>query len=258
MKFGVCTSHSNAPAVRSAGWDFIEENVQGFLKPAEPQAVWEGPQHAKASALPILSANIMVPGSIKITGPDADVDKLAEYFIVLAGRAQQTGIRTIVFGSGGARNVPEGFSREKARDQIVDFGKTIAPIAERHGVTIVIEPLNSKECNIINSVQEAMEYVQAIDHPAMECLVDSYHFWLEKEPLENLAIAMPSIKHVHLADVDGRVAPGESGKSDYRPFFHVLKNGNYEGPIAIECKPFDISVRGKAILEYIKTQWDQA
>ena len=52
-------------------------------------------------------------------------------------------------------------------------------IAASHGVLIVAEPLNRGECNIINTVAEAMEYVQAVNHPNFNCLVDSYHLWLE-------------------------------------------------------------------------------
>ena len=66
-------------------------------------------------------------------------------------------------------------------------------------------------------------------HPDIASFYINYielHWIIEKEPLENLVNAMPSIKHVHLADVEGRVAPGESGKCDYRPLFKALKAGD--------------------------------
>ena len=132
---------------------------------------------------------------------------------------KKIGIKTLVFGSGGAHNVPDGFDRNRTYTQIVDFLKMIAPIAQVNSITIVIEPLNKKECNIINSVAEAMTYVKEFDHPNIRCLVDSYHFWLENESLADLEKAMPSIAHVHVADSDGRTAPGQSGTSDYQPFF---------------------------------------
>ena len=124
---------------------------------------------------------------------------------------------------------------------------------------IVLEPLNKGECNIINSVAEGMEYVRAVNNPAFQCLVDSYHFWLEDEPLENLRRAMPSIKHVHLADKEGRVAPGLSGKADYRPFFRVLKQGGYDSTISFEGADMpDFEVTAPKVLEFIKRQWSEA
>ena len=45
-----------------------------------------------------------------------------------------------------------------------------APLAQAGGITLVVEPLNRQECNVINSVAEAMEYVTAADHPQVRCL----------------------------------------------------------------------------------------
>jgi sugar phosphate isomerase/epimerase len=174
-------------------------------------------------------------------------------------RAARTGTTVLVFGSAGARNVPDGFDRAKAREQILAFDRMSAEVAGKHGVTIVAEHLNRGESNIVNSVSEAMDYVRAVNHPNFQCLVDSYHFWLENEPLENLRDAMPWIRHVHLADKDGRVAPGESKKSDYRPFFRVLKDANYAGLISVEAPPFtNFESDGARVLEFIKTQWNEA
>jgi len=183
----------------------------------------------------VVAANCLVPGDLKITGPAVNADALKQYMTAVLKRAAKTGMTTLVFGSGGARNVPDGFDRAVAKKQIIDFLKMAAPIAQQNGVMLVAEPLNRGECNIINTVAEGMEYVTAIGSPNFKCLVDSYHFWLEEEPLSNLVIAMPSIKHVHLADKVGRTAPGESGQSDYKPFFKVLKQGGYSRRISVEA-----------------------
>ena len=259
MKFGICSSIDNSGAIRDAGWEFVEVGVQGVLQGLTSDEQWTGLEQARKSVLPTPSANVLVPGSLKITGPEAELDgKLRPYMTKVLERAPKVGIRTLVFGSGGARNVPDGFDRTKAFDQIVAFARMSAEIASKHGVTLVFEPLNRKECNIINSVGEAMEYVRAVNHPNMQCLVDSFHFWLEDEPLDNLRAAMPHIKHVHLADKVGRTAPGESGQSDYRPFFRVLKDGKYDGLIAVEASKFDVAATGAKVLKFVKDQWNEA
>jgi sugar phosphate isomerase/epimerase len=259
MKFGICTSVERSPAVKAAGWDFVEECVQTFLQGETPDQDWKGMERLKQSALPVPAANMLVPGSIKITGPQADLEKLRAYMTRVISRAAKTGTTMLVFGSAGARNVPDGFDRAKAREQILAFDRMSSEIAAQHGVTFVAEPLNRGESNIVNSVAEAMEYVRAVNHPNFQCLVDSYHFWLENEPLENLRAAMPWIRHVHLADKEGRVAPGESRKSDYRPFFKVLKEANYDGLISVEAPAWTSFESDAArVLEFIKKQWDEA
>ena len=257
MKFGICTSLENAPAAKSAGWDFVEERVDLLLQGLLPDAEWKGAERAATSVLPIPAANVLVPGSLKITGPDASLDKLRPYMTTVLSRAKKIGIKSLVFGSGGARKVPEGFDVGKAKSQITEFLRMIAPIAQQNGVTMVIEPLNRGETNIINSVAEGMEYVRAVNHPNIQCLVDSYHFWLENESLENITNAGKALRHVHVADKDGRVAPGQSGKADYRPFFAALKKIGYDGPISVEGKWVpDMPSTATSVLTYLKDQWN--
>jgi sugar phosphate isomerase/epimerase len=259
MKFGICTSLTNAVAVKAAGWDYVEENVQTLLQGQVADEQWAQVAAANAATLPIPAANSLVPASLKITGPAVDLATLKKYMTTVVNRAQRVGIKTLVFGSGGARNVPDGFDRDKASKQIEDFVRASADIAAKHGVTLVAEPLNRNECNIINSVAEAMRYVKAVNHPNFQCLVDTYHLWLEDEPLENLKAAMPWIHHVHLADKDGRVAPGLSGKADYRPVFKILKDGKYDGLISFEGHAIpDFAVTAPTVLEFIKRQWTEA
>jgi sugar phosphate isomerase/epimerase len=90
------------------------------------------------------------------------------------------------------------------------------------------------------------------------CLLDSYHLWLEDEPLANVQQALKWIRHVHLADRDGRVPPGESGQADYRPLFGVLKSGGYGGLISVEARFTDLPVDAPRVLEFLMRQWEQA
>jgi sugar phosphate isomerase/epimerase len=259
MKFGICTSITNAAAVKAAGWDYVEENVQNVLQGTLPDDQWKQAAAVKSAALPVQAANSLVPGSLKITGPEVDAAALKKYMSTVLDRAGRLGVKTLVFGSGAARNVPENFDRRRAKEQILDFLRMSADIAARHGVTLVAEPLNRGECNIINTIAEAMEYVTAVNHPNFQCLVDTYHLWLEEEPLVNLEKAMPWIRHVHLADKEGRVAPGLSGKADYRPVFKILKKGGYDRLISFEGTAMsDFGVTAPKVLAFVKQQWNEA
>jgi len=258
MEFGVCTNLDRAAAALAAGWDFVEENVQGLLKGELPDDQWQGGEKAKFAALPVPAANMLVPAAMKICGPDADRDRLGAYMERVTKRATSVGMKILVFGSGGARNVPAGFNRDRARQQIIDFCRMAAELASKVRVTIVAEPLNRGECNIINSVSEALALVKDVDHSNFRCLVDSYHLWIEGEPVENVNAAMPYVAHVHVADKDGRVAPGESKRSDYRPLFRILKKGGYRGRISVEATDFDIAESGVRVLKFLNDQWNES
>lgn len=99
-----------------------------------------------------------------------------------------------------------------------------------------------------------MTYVKELNHPHVQCLADSYHFWLNDESLASLEAAMPWIRHVHVSDTEGRVPPGTSGKHDYRPFFAVLKRAGYDGPVCVESNWPDMS-NAASVLEFLKKQW---
>ena len=259
MQLGLVVPVEQSAAVKACGYDFVEETVPRLLQGQIPDEQWTGAKRARDCVLPLLAANMLVPGSLKITGPDASMEKLRPYIQRVVGRAAQVGMKTLVFGSAPARNVPGGFDRKQAKRQILEFVRMTTNVCTSHGITLVCEPINSIDGNIITTVREAMEYVWEIDHPNFQCLVDSYHFWVDKEPLDNLREAMPWIRHVHLADVENRVPPGISGNDDYRPFFAVLKEGGYDGPLSVET--FDYAPlldQAPRVAEFLRKQWEES
>lgn len=257
MKLGICAPLDKAADVKAAGADFLEVMIQTLTQPTVSDADWKGVEVARSCPLPILAGNVLLPGTLRVTGPDADHAVQRAYLQRLMSRAGKCGLKTIVFGSGAARKIPEGFSVQIAWKQIVSFSKLAAEAAQSAGIALVAEPLNQGETNVLNSVGESAKLVKEVAHPSFQLLVDSYHFWLENDSLEDLKGVMPLIKHVHVADKDGRVFPGESGKADYRPFFAVIKASGYDGPVSIEAMG-DVSVVGKRSLEYLRSQWKSA
>jgi D-psicose/D-tagatose/L-ribulose 3-epimerase len=258
MNLGICAPLEKAAEVKAAGADFLEVMIQTLTQPTVSDDQWKGVETARACPLPILAGNVLLPGTLRVTGPDVDEAVQTDYLGRLMSRAGQCGLKTIVFGSGAARRIPDGFPYDKAWKQIIAFSKLAAEAAAPNGITVVAEPMNRGESNVLNSVDESARLVETVAHPDFQLLVDSYHFWLEEDSLEELKRRMPLIRHVHVADKIGRVFPGESGVADYRPFFAVIKAAGYDGPISIEALGGDVSVVGKRSLDYLRSQWKTA
>ncbi len=255
MLFGICTPSAHAAAVKAAGWDYVEDNVQGVLQGLVPDDQWTPPAPA---ALPVLAANVLLPGGLKVTGPDADPARLRSYMDTVARRAGRVGIQTLVFGSGAARLVPAGFDRATADAQVVAFARLAADALAPHGVTLVVEPLNRRECNIVNTVAEADDVARAVDRPNCWPLLDTWHLWMEHEPVPPPGVAA-RLRHVHVADLAGRVAPGLSGHADYRPVFAALKAVGYDRTISVESGPIpDFAAAAPRVLAFLKAQWAAA
>ncbi|HWB54242.1 MAG TPA: sugar phosphate isomerase/epimerase [Tepidisphaeraceae bacterium] len=258
MLFGICAPLEDAEKAKAAGADFIEANAQSVLRGLVGDDQWSVPELVGISPKSIPAFNVLVPGDLKITGPQANLARLRDYMECICRRASQYGGEVLVFGSAGARAVPEGFDRDKAKCQVVDFLSMGGTLAGEFGLTIVIEPLSRSECNFINLVDESLEIAKLVNLPTVQCLVDSYHFWVNGDSLECLKEAAPHIYHVHVADQIGRVAPGLSGSVDYLPLFRVLKGAGYNRRISIEALNFDLAADGRRAMNYLKQQWQAA
>ena len=225
-----------------AGCDFFEFGV-GMLCPESPKFLFEGFKDLVADyPLRAECFNSFIPADLKVTGPDVDTVRLDNYLVNATERAAELGGEIIVFGSGGARGVPEGFSRKRAHGQILEFLEAAANYAGEHGLVIAIEPLNRSETNVINSIAEAVQFADELGRPEVQVLVDFYHQMLEDETFDEIVRAGERIVHVHVADTD-RLYPG-SGKYDYGRFAKSLADAGYNKRVSVECnfRDFDQEV----------------
>ena len=234
MKLGVFGAPEEAPILAQAGFDYVEINMVRDLQP-EMDLAAAGDRLADVAGcvLPTPVACIFLPGSFKLTGPEVDEAALETYVHTAFARAEQAGVEIVVFGSGGARRVPDGFDRELAWAQLVRFGRLIGPMAVEHGVTVAVEPLRHAECNVLNTVAESAQYVREVDHPGVRLLVNAYHWAQNGEPAASIIEAGPLLVHAHIATYENRLAPGQE-PCDFQPFFAALKEAGYSGRLSIE------------------------
>ncbi|MDN4524067.1 sugar phosphate isomerase/epimerase family protein [Fictibacillus fluitans] len=250
MKLGCCTTIDNSAIAKNAGFDFLECTVVSLVPENDDEfpAILERYQDC---GLPVEACNIFLPGSLKVTGEHVNISSVERYVEKALLRVKQIGADTIVFGSGGARSLPEGFSREKGQEQIVQFLGLVANYSDSLGITIVIEPLNQKESNIINSVPEAVEIAKRVNRPSIKVLADFYHMDEENEPLEHLVSEKDYIRHIHVAD-SGRRAPG-TGTYPYDRFVSCLSGAGYNGRISIECQWQDFEAEAAAARQFLSS-----
>ncbi len=140
--------------------------------------------------------------------------------------------------------MPEGFSKQEAFKQLVDFGRRAADEARPYGITILVEPLRKQETNIINSAAEGLELVNAISHPNFQLMIDFYHLASEQEDPAIVLKARDHIRHLHTANPQGRVFPLKWEEFDYAPFFANLKAIGYDKRISVEASTTDLATQG--------------
>jgi sugar phosphate isomerase/epimerase len=281
MRLGCCGGIEQAELVHAAGFDFLEVNVQAVLQGDLPDEQWRAtaPDPAKLP-LPIEAANCLVPGNHPLVGPKRDLAGLKAYMQRVAERAQRLGISRLVFGSGSARRRPDDMTPDAAVAQLAQFASLAGEICARHGIVLVIEHLNAGETNTLNKLAQTMNLCDDVASPHVGVLVDSYHYALESEKDEAILRLGDRVRHVHVAEPEGRVqpgaynrpAPGSPGSPgspgtlgtapkpyDFELFFSLLQKIGYSERVSVESSwTGALGVAGPASVAYLRRCWDAA
>lgn len=243
LQIGYCGPIKDIDAAKSAGFDYYE------LRTSEVAALSDADYDKlalklKQVSMPTPVAYWFIPAEIKLTGPTIDVSRQTAYSERALGRMSRLGVHTIVFGSSGARNVPEGFSKKEAFNQLVDFGKRTGPIARKYGITIAIEAQRRSESNIVNNTEESLQWVNAVNDPNIQLMIDYYHFETEKEDPAEIAKVKDHLRHIHMANPDNRLMPVKWEEYNYAPFFNALRAIGYSGTVGVEASTKDLQHDG--------------
>ncbi len=258
MRFGICAPFRDVASLKSIPFDYLEENVQRFLVPEQPQETFAALRdEARRLPVPIEAANALLPADlflVETATRRVDTLRLEHYIKTALQRAAQAGIQVIVFGSGGARACPPGHDHADAVRQIGERLATWCVWARDYGVQIVLEPLRYEETNTLNTVAESGALVSQIAETGARLLADIYHMACNGEAPETIRPYAALLSHVHVAEREGRSAPGQHGE-DFRPYFAALHQGGYDRRISIECNWRNLSAEVDRAIALLKEQW---
>lgn len=247
IRLGCCVSDPGLVTAIRGSADYCELPVASLLMAADLEAVRERLDEA---GCPALAANVFLPGALKVVGPEVDGARVDAYLAEAAGRLERLGIDRVVFGSGQARAIPDGFDRARALDQLEAFVRRAAARLAEHGVTVAIEPLRRAESNVLNSVREAAGFVRERGLAPARVLADLYHMREEGEDLDALDECADLLAHAHLAGRERR--PPAEGDDDVGAFLARLEAVGYGGACSIECRWDDFATQAPASLAYLR------
>lgn len=259
MRFGVCAAPEALEILTAAGFDYLEPSVTGILQPEQPEAEILPPLISAFSNARLKPEvfNLFLPGDLKVVGPDTDDYRQALYLDAAFRRVAELGGKIVVFGSGGARRIPDGWPPATAHRQLLAFLKPCGIIAAQFGVTVAIEPLNTAECNFINSVAEAVALTEEVNHPNIGVLSDLYHITQDRQSYSETRDAISSLRHVHVAGAN-RCAPAAADYEYLREYFTVLKAAGYAGRISIEANWDSLAAQAAEAREVLGRAWEAA
>jgi len=229
---GICTDFKDfekMEKLKKIGFDFFEFNFFE-IGMSDEALVDAAVEKVKELGAAVPSMNCLLLGDFRMTGPEADHDKIAVFVDKTLQRAVRFGTKNFVLGSGYARSVPEGFLREEGILQMKSlFADKLLPIFKKYDCYLSVEELSPADSNLYNSCREVMETIKEINHPNLKLLVDLYHASLGGDTIEELASYKGYVSHVHIASPKNqRMVPLPDDGEDYAGFFEALKTADYQ------------------------------
>lgn len=137
-------------------------------------------------------------------------------------------------------NVIPGRTYEEQWASLVEGAKRCSDLAEKAGVTLIVEPLNSKVNHkgyFLDSCVAGLRLMKEVNHPRIRLLFDIYHEQVQVgDVIRSIREAAAYVKVFHIADNPGRNDPG-TGEMNYDNIYKAIQKINYDGYMTMEYLP---------------------
>ena len=235
MTLGTCSKIQNLELVAKHGFKYAEIKLSDVAKMTDEE-LGETINKLKELGLSVKTFNVFCPAEINLSYA-ADEQVIREYTHRALSNAQKIGGEIIVVGSGKARNIPEEYSFEEGREKFKRVLALIADIAAEYNIKVALEPLNTKETNLINTLADASQLCKEINKPNLGFLADLFHMYRSGEDASDVLKYKGQIFHAHIAKRDEtRGAPGINDRpEDLIGFYDALTKIGYDGLICLEA-----------------------
>jgi hydroxypyruvate isomerase len=152
-------------------------------------------------------------------------------------RAAAAGVPNIVCFSGNRAGLSDG---EGIANCVAGL-KRLAPVAERHGVTLCLELLNSKvdhQDYHADHTAWGVQVVQGVGSPRVKLLYDIYHMQImEGDVIATIRASAPHIAHFHTGGVPGRHEIDDTQELNYRRVMQAIADLGFTGYVGQEFVP---------------------
>ena len=174
-------------------------------------------------------------GGCPVRGEDRGV--FIEQVHKMIAFAEAIGCRKLAVLSG---TVEAGLSRPHMRQNLENALAEAVEIAQKHGFTLLLEPLNTLVDHpgyYLHSTAEAVKIVRAVDSKHLKVLYDIYHMQImEGNVLATIEKHLAQIGHFHSAGVPGR-AEHFDNELDYPNIIRHIEALGYDGGFGLEYFP---------------------
>lgn len=151
-------------------------------------------------------------------------------------------------------HVMAGFaSGATAHQTFVSNLRYATELAAKHGITILIEPLNHYDAPgyFLQTSGQAKTIIEEVRADNLKLMFDCYHLQImEGDISRRLRDLLPVIGHIQFASVPTRNEP-DRGELNYHHVFGVLRELGYDAPLGAEYKPVATTEAGLGWMNHL-------
>ena len=134
----------------------------------------------------------------------------------------------------------KGMSQKQMHANIIEGLKRAVPIAEKHEVMLILEPMNIRvdhKGHCLYGSVDAVKICRAVNSPMVKINWDLYHMQISEGDLcGRLRDGFDQVGYLQLADHPGRTEPG-TGEIHYPRVLKEAQRLGYKDFVGVECRP---------------------
>jgi hypothetical protein len=223
-------------STRDFGFDAAEPEV-AILMETSDQEFREQKASLTASGLsfPVIAAPL--PSRVRVTDQGFNIYVWSEYLKRALDRVSALGCAKIAWSDGRSRVLPVEGETAAARRQALQFLFMLSDLAASHGIDVLVEPLDPRRTNFLNTMDEVEEFIALAGRPNLSSLISMRD--LDAIGFDESAFShhRGSISHVYLENPGSppgqRLAPRPDDGQDYASFLRALSGIGYTGVVTL-------------------------
>lgn len=215
---------------RELGFDAFEVPLMD-LEEVHPQDIRK---EAQKVGLLVITSTVLSEAT-DVSSPDRDTRQRGiEYLMRCVEVSAEMGALSfsgVLYSALGKRI--STFPGQEYFERAAEALRRVARRARELGLTVGIEPVNRYESFLINTCDQALEFLAMVGEPNLKIHLDSYHMNIEENDFYTpTKKAIPHLCHYHLSE-SHRGIPG-TGTVDWDSIFRALAEGGYRGIVGME------------------------
>jgi len=227
---------SRAAEARAQGYDFVQA-VGSLVADLTDQAFLSEKARAADAGIPLAAFTVPLPPEARVTERGFNLYAWTEHLKKAMPRMAELGCRKLLWSDGRARILPVEGNIAGLKEQVAQFLFLLCDLAASAGIAVLVEPLDPRRTNFLNSMKEVAEFLPRVGKENLSSMISLR----ELDPI-GLQFSMLGeyrqlIRYVQmenpLVHEGARACPRRSDGFDYRPFLRALKDIGYGDEIGL-------------------------